>query len=87
MHCPVANDLRGTRLRGRQRGQQAGMDGPDTSSNGSADTRAPENAATEEEVSLCHRVVLNQQSENAYLNPNWVLLEVSPRTIYSVVID
>ena len=75
-HCPVATDTRGTRLRNRQRGNRAGTETSDASSNANAETDATENAATEEEVSsTCHGVVFNQQSERPYLNPNWVLLD------------
>ena len=74
-HCPVATDTRGTRLRGRQRGQRAGTGAQDTSNSEETGAAATENAAAGEEVSFCHGVVLNQQSENAYLNPNWVLLD------------
>ena len=54
--------------------QGPGTDGTGTGNDNSTDVKGTKNAAAEEEASLCHGIVLNQQSENAYLNPNWVLL-------------
>ena len=44
-------------------------------SNEGAEAQTTERATTEEEVSVSHGINFNQQSENSYLNPNWVLLD------------
>ena len=61
-HCPVATDTSRTCIRGCQR------------SNEEDESQTIECLTTKEKISLSHRINFNKTSENAYINPNWVLL-------------